>query len=324
MIKALDLTAELRAARGPLSRPSYTGLDDNCDWEGAAQTALEMLNDARRVAPAGILPCEIVIYFAYGYGGPAENEGSGTWRRIREVGKLIRSKDVSLVAGCPYSQPSGFDAPCTGTRKMVASGAYYGQPPTTLRKPYARAVRDVMGDVAKLKTVSLTERLPAGLAYVVDSANLPPQVSTDAGTTTLRWAWDPASATFPQTVTYQTRPLAEGQHVITGTMGVGDTAGGVSLLPMRPLTVTVAGLCITPTVTPVPTATWTPPPTATDTATSTATPRASATATATATPTATRVPRRCSSPSPCARRARRSSSAWTWCWPSTRRRACAS
>jgi Mg-chelatase subunit ChlD len=164
-----------------------------------------------------------------------------------------------------------------------------------------RALSDVRvaNGPSRLSSLTLTERLPAGLAYIDGSASRPPSVTLQPGGTLLRWSWDPAMLQ-PVTVTYGIRPLAEGNHAITGTLRVEDAAGRANLVPMQPITQTVAGLCPTDTPTPTATSTPTPVPTATDTPTSTSTatptpifsptPTRTATPTPTATPTATPTP----------------------------------
>jgi hypothetical protein len=92
----------------------------------------------------------------------------------------------------------------------------------------------------------------------------------------------------PHTVTYRAAPLAEGQHVITGTLRVEDQARGVSMVPMRPITLTVSGVCLPDTPTPTPTAP----------ATSTASPSPSLVATVKPTATATLTPTPLPTPRP--------------------------
>jgi Mg-chelatase subunit ChlD len=190
---------------------------------------------------------------------------------------------------------------CTVTKEIVKGPTYYAEPSDSLRQPLERALDDESraNGPSRLGPLTLTERLPAGLAYIDGSASRPPSVTLQQGGTLLRWSWDPAMLQ-PVTVTYGIRPLSEGSHAITGTLRVEDSAGRANLVPMQPITQTVAGLCPTDTPTPTATSTPTPVPTATSTSTSTPTatptpifsltPTRTATSTRTATPTATPIP----------------------------------
>jgi hypothetical protein len=258
----------------------------------AAQAALRMLSDARPPATQSLPPCEIIVFMAYTYGS-TEETGHGTWQRLRDAGKVIRNQRVTFIAGCPYPDHPTTGSVCTTTKEIVDDQSHFAQNPDSLRQPMQRALADVEGkqSAGRVRGLSVTDLLPPNLSYIADSASEPPVVLPQPNGTLLRWNWDPVTSMEPHTVTYRTAPLAEGQHVITGTLRVEDQARGVSMVPMRPITLTVSGVCLPDTPTPSPTATATSTATPSPSLVATVIPSATTTSTLTPPPTLTPTPR---------------------------------
>lgn len=260
---ALPLTHDLNSAKGPLARPKYGDLDSEAQFGQAAQQALRMLSDARPPEALSLPPCEIMVFMAYTDIG-REEEGNGGWQRLRDAGKAIRKEGVALIVGCPYPDTPNLESVCSTPKEIVRDQNHFAQPFDSLRKPMQQALADVESEHSpgRVRGLSVADWLPLDLSYIDGSASEPPVVLSQPDGTLLRWTWDPVTSMEPHTVTYRTAPLAEGQHVITGTLRIEDQARGVSLVPMQPITVTVSGLCppATPTATPTATATHTATP----------------------------------------------------------------
>ncbi len=295
---AVPLTNDLEKANGPLSQPSCCGWDGGSPFPRVANEVLRMLRDDRRGATPGLEPCEIVVFMAYHTGG-IEEEDDGAWRDLRDAGRILRGEGVPFITGCPIPEENDpIRDWCTVVKEIAKSAQYHVRAPGAIRAPMDKVLSDVRtsNGPGRMQGMSLTELLPPGLAFIDGSASEPPTVVTGTVGTLLRWVWDPFSSTQMRTVTYRAQPISEGNHVITGTLHVRDTAQRTDITAMRPITQTVAGLCLPDTPTPTPTSTSTPVPTATDTPTATptasptpiASPTPTRTATATSTATATR------------------------------------
>ncbi len=303
---ALPLTNILKDARGPMGQPKFGLWDGNAGFGQVATEMVRMLRDERRDAAPGFEPCEIMVFFAYHTGG-LEEEGAGAWQKMREAGRILRGAGVPYITACPIPEENDPRDWCTVVREIAKSPQYFLRAHGSMREPMDKVLSDIRAASrpGRLQGLHLTELLPPGLAYIDGSASEPPSVVTGTAGTLLRWAWDPLSSTEPHTVTYRTRPVAIGQHILTGTLRVEDTAGRSNITAMQPITQAVA-VCPTDTPTPTATSTPTPVPTATGTPTATptitpspivsptptrtATPTPTATATPTPTPTATPIP----------------------------------
>jgi Mg-chelatase subunit ChlD len=289
---ALDLTDELNKARSALSTPHRGAFPTNGDYSGAARRALEMLAEARKALPdASLEPCEMLIFFA-----STKDIYEANRQDILRAARMIQSDGVELFAGCP----EGLDGYCEVTKEMVANRANYTEfnDHGRLSRMVDRKLDELVGGGPSLRDLYLSQVLPPGLSYVAGSASEPPLQHTVGADhkTTLNWAWRRVQSTRPLTITYRAKPLAESTGNIEGTARLVDTEGRQRVLPMASRPITVSGLCLPPSETPVPV------PTATDTATPTPTrqpptttptsvaPVASATSTPTASATATRTP----------------------------------
>lgn len=304
----LPLTNDLNEANGPLGVPRCCGWDGDSKFAQVANEALRMLSDDRRGATPGLEPCEIIVFMAYHTGG-IEEEGNNSRREMRDAGRILRSSGVPFIVGCPSPEENDpIRDWCTVPKEIAKGQQYFFRAPDSSRGPMDKVLSDIRATngPGRMQGMSLTELLPPGLAYIDGSASEPPTAVTGTLGTLLRWVWDPLSSTQPRTVTYRAQPVSEGNHVITGTLHVQDTAQRIHITAMHPITQSVAGLCLPDTPTPTPTRTSTPVPTATDTPTATptasptpiasptptgtATATPTATATRTATPTATSIP----------------------------------
>ncbi len=264
------LTDDLGRARTALGRPVPTGPYGG--YEAAAREAARILRTAR--STAGDL-CEIVVFFV------VLKEIPGTEplqeEMLRAAG-TIHSARIPLMVGCL----SNTDLWCGTAKRMPTSPRFYTEYPamTKLAGMVKTQALDYL-DGGGVSGLVLTQALPAGLEFVDGSARpAPAPPERVGGETLLSWAWEPPETAIPQTVTYQVRPLREGSWPITGGLAVKPAVGALQELSTTPITLTVAGLCITDTPTPSPTSTPTPLPTVTVMPTDTAIPP----------PTATNVP----------------------------------
>ncbi len=300
--KALDMTDEIDAARGPLGQPRL-GHDPFGDVVGAARTALEMLDDARRMAanvPENDHPCEFVVFFA-------STKSVYTWQgaAMRQAAQMIRSAGVKLFVGCPET----VDDYCTYTEEMPAQGRYYTRANDRgkLNGMVEQHMDGLQNEAVTVRDLYLTQFLPDNLAYVPGSANVPPKAvnKTQDHRVRIDWEWKRIRSTQAQTITYAAQALAEGTGVVEGGAKLVDMNNKSRELPMPSRPITVTGLCAPPTATPTeiptdvpipsatpesnptptPVPTDTPVPTPTDTPVPTATLTPTATRTATPTPT---------------------------------------
>lgn len=277
----VELTDQLSRASSALGNVERCGvLLGRPPYQQAARLALTMLKDARPEEGTGPMPCEFAVYMAY-HGCL----NCGNFDDQAAAGNMFQQDGVPLIAACPqFLQPNGNGSDmCQGTKRMVKRRYYVEKPDMGIDKLLLSLLdAEASSTDGKLKTMTIDQFLPPGLAYVDGSASEPPQVLPRPDGTLLRWNWDPLQKTEPRSLSFRALPLAEGQQTITGTMRIEDLARRSRLVSMRPITLTVAGLCLpdtpTPTSTATPTDTATPPPSVPPSSTSTATEQPTATA----------------------------------------------
>jgi Mg-chelatase subunit ChlD len=280
------LSPDLSRSLSAMSHPVMTAL--YWAYEQGAQVALRQLSQARPRTPGGRL-CEFIVFFLASCNNPADSTCVASQAQALKAAQMIHKDNVTLMVGCPgRSHPTWNE--CRGAEeKMPRSSRLYTEFPE--RGRIAAMLSSELGNVAgqgQLREASVTQVLPDGLRFVPGSASeTPADVAVEPGGTTLRWKWTRADATDAHTVTYRVEPNAEGQMPVHGELGLLDSRGRGRLVPMQPVTISVAGLCITPSPTPPPTATGTPSPTPTTTSrpTGTGTPTSTPTASPTASPT---------------------------------------
>jgi Mg-chelatase subunit ChlD len=284
----VPLTEDLRQVRvGFVSQDNLGGGFQCLDWDKAVSKGIDILEKDRR--DSGLAPCEAFVNYACVI--PTPDRGDGGAGFLRQAQQMGVARGAGFFVGCPFDADTGITRGfCKGVAQVVPRSSYFAYPER------GRLRRMVDGYDGQLTTENgqslyLWQRLPLGLTYVAGSASVPPtMVSTVAGETVLTWAWLTTDEVVPQQVTYEVRPAQEGEWPVNGEGMIVDRQRRNRLFSMQPVTVTVAGLCETPSPT-VP-ATPTDTPTATPTATWTATPGPTPTWTpvATATPTPTRRP----------------------------------
>jgi len=285
----LDLTTDLDAAKRPLGLPRNHIPGWGMDHAGAARLAVRMLERGRPSSALGSPPpCRIVVYFALVIGG-STGEGPREAAAFQSAVNMIRGAGARVFVGCPLNPGAPGSNLCDEPQRI--GGRDYAQ--TTGSGALARLVERGMaadGKAPEVAGLSLLQVMPTGLSYERSGALPEPNVSPVAGGTSLAWAWAAPQSNQPQTVTYRLRPLAEGAWSITASLTITDQAGAAIVVPAQPVTLTVSGLCLTPTAPPSPTATASPTSTATEPPEETATTTPTATATATPRPGALFLP----------------------------------
>jgi Mg-chelatase subunit ChlD len=281
----LDLTENLG-----LARHFFQGRGGNGYGYGTeADEPIKVLKKARGNDPL-TKPCEYDISFAITCNDPDDSGCVSGQRWIQTAAARFRAEGITVMEDCAGRTHTTWGECRSNERELATTPDLYSQYPKRMLQSMVKRLFDEATGQQPLKEQTLTEFLPPGLAYVPGSASEPPaQVSVAPDRTTLHWAWQLAGASEAHTVTFRALPLQEGQWPISGTLGIVDPRRLQRQVPMQPVTVTVAGLCETPTPPATPSATELPTPTASPT-TIRATP---ATPTPTPVPTATptRVPR---------------------------------
>src|SRR3990172_63931 len=235
-------------------------------------------------------PCEYIIMFAVSCNTPGDTGCEFAQQTLRTTAATIHGEGITLMVACPGRRPDFTFLECRGYEPQMTSADLYTQYPQRgkLGSMVNRLFAEATGQ-QPLKEQTLTEFLPAGLTYVPGSASEPPtDVSVAPEQTTRRWNWQLASASDAHTVTFRAAPLQEGPWPIGGMLEIVDPRNLHRQVPMQPVTVTVAGLCETPTPPATPTAT--PPPTRTASATAIRVTAATPTPTPVPSATPTRVP----------------------------------
>lgn len=273
----LPLTESLKRAAGPIRENAGNQQLHNGPTSAAARAAVNMILAARRDQPPedgeDLLGCNSIILLTSQRKNPEDQ---------RRVPSLVRTAQISLFVGCPSGTPRWCEVP----RDLPITSSYYSEynERGKIAKNLEAEIEAVLNN-ARVRDVSLTQQLPAGLAYIDGSANVPPNtITTDTttGATTLAWDWPRIGAATPPTITYRAKPVAEGLWQIGGSSKVVDVQNHIRELPLPSQAITVSGLCL-------PTAT--PPPTPTARSTPTALPSPTLPASPTTTPRPTVTPR---------------------------------
>jgi Mg-chelatase subunit ChlD len=275
------------AIRGAISK-THMGPQLSGAFVAAGNQALRVLAEGRRTAGgASIEPCELAVLFAYNteFGMPDSAAWLAAGAEMKKAASLLARSDVTLVGICTTASLPGPDAgACQHVKEIaLAAGGWFAA--YNVGSPSAEVVEAARqaGRSSPMDLLSLVNSIPEDLEYEAGSGGPPPQ-GVDAGVrqTRLRWLWHEPGATGAHTVTYAVKPLAEGTWPITGTLAITDTLGRSRIVPAGPVTITVSGLCETPTAPAIPSstasATATPSEPPAETPTSTLTPTATATA----------------------------------------------
>lgn len=281
----LPLTEKLKRAAGPIRENAGDQQLHNGPTSAAARAAVNMILAARRDQPSDagddedLLGCNAIILFTSQRKNPEDQ---------RRAASMVLTTEISLFVGCP----SGTSRWCEVPRDLPKTSSYYSE-----YNERGKIAKNLEADIetvfnnARVRDVSLTQQLPAGLAYIDGSANVPPTtITTDTttGATTLAWDWPRIGAATPPTITYRAKPAAEGLWQIGGSSKVVDVQNHSRELPLPSQAITVSGLC-PPTGTPPPTPIAPPTPTssATPVPSVTPTPLSPPSVTLTSPPTAT-------------------------------------
>ena len=276
---ALALTYDLDAARGPI-RASRQGMgiqsqtELNGDHRGAARHAMAMFDRAASRRPVDAPPpCRVVVYITR-VAEYTDPEARANIEEYRGVIRQLQNAGVTVFTGCPGPNSRGY---CEVPRSVVGPRHYRLVAGTgALAKMVENELALLVAGLG-IGSVHLGHALPAGLEYVAGSGSSPPpEMRALGGQTNLLWPVAGSGASITHTVAFGVRPLAEGVWPITAALTITDTAGLSRVVPGHPVTITVSGLCETPTAPPSPTATALPTPTATATPQPTATGRPTA------------------------------------------------
>lgn len=286
------MTTRLSSVRAALGRVTYGLNQDGGPYDDAAQEAVKLLRSAARTSEAkdlgGHEACLEFIAFYGSREGSTEDVRDYT-EKVLSAASIMRSRTRSYFVGC------------TARDTMLCGFFYYmqndnrylwtvGQSQTKFRSAMESFLHDTEDQkpAELVREISLSQRLPAGLAYEPGSGSPPPSTvmtGTDGGTE-LRWEFKPVQIVEAYTVSYRVKPNQEGLPSIEGGFELRDIDGLRRTVPMAAQPITVTGLCLTPT------------PTPTDTPTPTETPEPTATRLPSPTPTATHTPQPTSTPRP--------------------------
>jgi len=285
--EALGITRDLGQAVSPLRAPHQGGLNAQTFWRadhvGAARKAMAMFRDARANLPVGgPQRCRFVVYMAAVAELPGNPDAVRNIASFRSAIRMLTSDGITVLVGCPV--PTG-EAMCRIPREVAGARRYAL---VNGKGAIARIVDSEIRVQSRLQPPAgslLDEGVSLGLTYLPGYGSVPaPKVALRGGITHLGWQWVAPDVSLLQTVTYRVEPLAQGTWPITASLTITDTAGASILVPAQPVTITVAGLCETPTVPPSPTVATPRTATRTPTPTPESTPTLEPTATATATP----------------------------------------
>ena len=283
------------AISGAIGR-SRMGAQNSGAFVAAANHVQRVLTEGRTADGRRRQPCEIVVFFAYNIelSAPDMTPWLQAGAEMKRAAGLLTRSGLALVGICTSASLPAPPASmgCQHVKEIALSaGGWFaaynvGSPAAEAEGAARQAARS-----SPIDLLSLAHSVSGGLGYQSGSGSPPPQ-SVEAGVreTHLRWLWQKAGATGEHTVTYAVKPLAEGTWPITGTLAMTDTLGRSRIVAAHPVTVTVSGLCETPTVPPSPSATPSATSTPTGRPTDTPTIGPTATATASATPRALFLP----------------------------------
>ncbi len=271
------MTDDINRVRSALTRASNTYNPRGRAVKAAGLAVQELRRDRDRSRT----PCEFVVFFAY-----TKSHYQDQRQELEEAARIVLKEDVTFMVGCPISPGAWY---CRGPEpEMPRSPRWYTMFDEAKLTGMVREEMRDYGKGVKVREMSVTQRLPAGLALLQGSASLTPTLATESdGTSLLTWTWTGPDATTAQTVTYRVDPGALGPHAIQGELTVTDNTYRKHVAPVPELRLDVIDLCPTATPTPVPTDTPDVPPTPTSTATHTPTRTPTATPTDTPPPTAT-------------------------------------
>lgn len=263
------MTDDINRVRSALTRASNTYNPRGRAVKAAGLAVQELRRDRDRSRT----PCEFVVFFAY-----TKSHYQDQRQELEEAARIVLKEDVTFMVGCPISPGAWY---CRGPEpEMPRSPRWYTMFDEAKLTGMVREEMRDYGKGVKVREMSVTQRLPAGLALLQGSASLTPTLATESdGTSLLTWTWTGPDATTAQTVTYRVDPGALGPHAIQGELTVTDNTYRKHVAPVPELRLDVIDLCPTATPTSVPTDTPEVPPTPTSTATHTPT------RTPTATPT---------------------------------------
>ena len=263
----LKLSDQLGRARGALMA------DATYNPRGAivraAQLAQRELQDGRRGQSEA--PCEFIILYGYTKSHYADQREA-----MLEAANLL-NREGDLMVGCPMVAGAWY---CRVAPEMPRSRRNYSEYAES--GTFQRRAREQLADLPRgidVRSMQLSQVLPAGLSYVPGSAPLgePASRAGEAGATVLTWDWEAPEPARVYSVTYRVKPSEAGDKTITGELTVVDRGRLVQKAPAPELHLEAIDLCPTPTPspTPVPTGTPTPPATPTPTRTPSPTPTAS-------------------------------------------------
>ena len=234
----------------------------------AAQLARRELQTGRREAEQA--PCEVIIIYGYTKSHYEEQR-----QAMLEAANLL-NREGELLVGCPMQAGAWYCRVAPEMPRKQRNYAEYAESGLFLRR-----VREQLGALPRdvdLRSMKVSQVLPAGLAYVAGSSHLgdPEREAGEDGATILTWTWDLPDPAQPYTVGYRVKPSLPGTMTITGELTVLDRTRLAQTMPAPDLQLEVIDLC--------------PTPTSTDPPTPTATPTLLATPTYTPTPLPTRTP----------------------------------
>jgi Mg-chelatase subunit ChlD len=283
---AQELTYDIDDARAALRAPQYGASSCDGDHRGAARLALRVLAEAKSGLPAGQPGrCSMVVYLT-AVCKPGDPEADAEYEAFQGAVQTLRAGGGTVIIGCAWGAlPS-----CDHIRRVVSNTYFAWLYSPGMLANVVEANVEKTTEAEEVGGLRLLDGLSGGLSYDPTGASPPPAVAGSGGATSLAWNWLGLDANQPQTVTYRVRPLAEGTWPIISSLAITDDAGASVVVPAKPVTLTVSGLCETPTAPPSPSATASPTQTPTEAPERTPTPTRTATATATPPPWALFLP----------------------------------
>lgn len=267
--RALEPTMNVMAARGPLVGFKVQH-DPRALFMEAAQEGVQMIKRGRRLHGGKASPeCEFVIFFVY-----TKIYMADKGQEMIQAGRTLLREVDNLFVGCPHQHPEE----CTIWEPQVPeSQRYYTEDPepSKLRNLVQEAFSDIeTKGVVKLRTLTIDQWLPPGMAVEPGSFNIAPnKMIDDGGRSKLTWSWRLPPMGRPMTLTYKAKPLLPGDWRADMKLSLVDSENRRKELAVSSLPVTLENdFCPTPTTAPTPTPTSTDEPTPWPSPSSTATP----------------------------------------------------
>ena len=268
--KRTPFTNRLSQVRSSLgAKSSYTS--NMQQLPRAVREGLKALRSARGDRKQA--PCEFAVVYAY-----TKHHSNNREFMLDAARYLNNELEGNYLIGCPIP-PSGWY--CQVAPEMATSRSNYSEFQESGKLNRAAVnILDSFPRNAELRKMNFTQLLAPHIKLVEGSAtggDEPPEVEAqEDGRTKLTWAWDRPDPAKAVSLTFEVKPLEEGDALITGDLVLADSGNETQEREAPEMTFKVIDeICSTPTPTeviPTPTTVPSDTPTATPTPTNTSSP----------------------------------------------------